>query len=134
MIVLDEHLNDLGVQMAIRSWYRARVCTVLDLRPGTVIKDDAVPHLLRMLRQPTFLTLNWKLFWQRAAAHADLCIICFVLPTQQSHEMSPLLRRLLRLPEFKTRSDRMGRVAHINGDRVAYYQTNDDQTCVLPLS
>jgi hypothetical protein len=74
VIVLDEHLNGLGVETAIGQWYRGRVCTVLELRPSTVIK-----------------------------------------------------------PEFKTRADRMGRVARISGDRVAYYQINDDQTYVLSL-
>jgi hypothetical protein len=133
MIVLDEHLNGLGVDQAIRRWYRGRVCGVLDLRPGSVIKDDAIPRLLRTEHQPTFVTLNWKHFWQRTAAHRSFCIVCFVLTTEQASEISPFLRRLLRLPEFRTRADRMGRVARIGGERVAHYRVNDDQTYLLPL-
>ena len=58
MIALDEHLNGLEVERAIRQWYRGRVCSVMELRPGSVIKDDAIPHLLRGEREPTFVTLN----------------------------------------------------------------------------
>lgn len=133
MIVLDEHLNGLGVDTAIRRWYQDRVCEIRDLRPGSVIKDDAVPHLLRTQHQPTFVTLNWKHFWQRTAADRRFSVVCFVLTTEQVHEISPLLRRLMRLPEFKSRAVRMGRVARISGERVAYYQVNGDQTYLLPL-
>lgn len=133
MIVLDEHLNGLGVEMAVRRWYRGRVCSVMELRPGTIIKDDAIPPLLRAEHQPTFVTLNWKHFWQRTAAHSGFCIVCIALTTEQAREISPLLRRLLRLPEFRTRADRMGRVARISSERVAYYRVNDDQTYLLPL-
>jgi hypothetical protein len=133
MIVLDEHLNGLGVEAAIRQWYRGRVCGVAELRPGSVIKDDAIPHLLRTEHQPTFVTLNWKHFWQRTAAHSDFCVVCLVLTTEHAREISPSLRRLLRLPEFKTRAVRMGRVARISGERVAYYRVNDDQTYLIPL-
>ena len=134
MIVLDEHLAGLGVETAIRQWYRGRVCGITELRPGSVIKDEAIPHLLRAARQPTFLTLNWRHFWQRTAAHRDFCVVCFVLTTEQAREISPCLRRLLRLSEFKTRADRMGRVARIGGERVAYYQGSSDQTYLLPLA
>ena len=95
MIVLDEHLAGLGVETAIRQWYRGRVCGITELRPGSVIKDEAIPHL---------------------------------------REISPCLRRLLRLPEFKTCAERMGRVARISGERAAFYQVGSDQTYLLPLS
>lgn len=133
MIVLDEHLNGLDVEASVRRWYRGRVCIVTDLRPGTIIKDDAVPHLLQTQQQPTFVTLNWKHFWQRTTAHPGFCVVCLTLTSDQVREISPSLRRLFRLPEFKTRSVRMGRVARISGDRVAYYEAHVDQTYLLPL-
>ena len=46
MIVLDEHLQSKGLEEAIRRWYAGTVITVLDLRPDTVIKDEAIPNLL----------------------------------------------------------------------------------------
>jgi hypothetical protein len=114
-------------------WYRGRVCVITDLRPGTVIKDDAIPALLRTVPQPTFVTLNWNHFWQRTVAHEDFCIVCFTLPANRAAEISPLLRRLFRLPAFKTKAARMGKVARISGEQVAYYQAHDSQTHLLPL-
>lgn len=133
MIVLDEHLQGVGLEEAIARWYRGRVCFIGSLRPGSVIKDDGIPHLLRSARQPTFVTQNWKHFWQRTSAHRDFCIVCFVLPSEQVQEISPLLRRLSRLPTFQTRAARMGRVVRVSSEHVTYYQVNDSQIHLLPL-
>ena len=46
MIVLDEHLQSKGLEDKIRNWYAGTVMSVLDLRPDTVIKDEAIPGLL----------------------------------------------------------------------------------------
>lgn len=133
MIVLDEHLQGVGVETSIARWYRGRVCFVNALRPSSVIKDDSIPQLLRSVRQPTFVTQNWKHFWERTAAHGDFCIACFVLPSDQVQEVSPLLRRVFHLPAFQTRAARMGKVVRVSGDDVLYYQVNDAQTYLLPL-
>lgn len=47
MIVLDEEPQGLGLEEAIAHWYRGAVLVVKHLRPGTVIKDEAIPTLLR---------------------------------------------------------------------------------------
>lgn len=106
---------------------------VTTLRPGSVIKDDAVPLLLRDLRQPTFLTLNWKHFWQRTQADERFAIACFTLRTDQADEIPPLLRRFFHSPEFTTKASRCGTVARIAAEQVAYYRTGDPATYVLPL-
>jgi hypothetical protein len=94
VIVLDEHLQGVRLESAIARWYRGRVCFVGSLRPGSVIKDDSIPRLLRSARQPALSTQNWKHFWQRIEAHDDYCIVCFELPSEQAREIAPLLRRL----------------------------------------
>jgi hypothetical protein len=43
MIVFDEQLQGLGLEDAIARWYRGGVLVVKKLRPGMVIKDDAIP-------------------------------------------------------------------------------------------
>jgi hypothetical protein len=53
MIVLDEHLQGVDLEDVIAHWYRGSVCFVGSLRPGTIIKDESIPHLLRSVRQPT---------------------------------------------------------------------------------
>src|SRR5438128_4750509 len=127
MIVLDEHLPGLGIEDTVRRWYRGRVSIVTDLRPDTIIKDDAIPHLLQAVPEPTFITLNWRHFWQRTAAHQGFCLVCFTLPTRQADQVTPLLRRLFRLEEFKTKAARMGKVARVSNQQVAYYQVHDAQ-------
>ena len=58
MIVLDEHLQDVGIATGFERWYPGQVRSITALRPGSVIKDEAIPDLLRQLRQPTFVTVN----------------------------------------------------------------------------
>lgn len=133
MIVLDEHLPSRALAEGIGRWYRGRVCRLPELRLGTIIKDEAVPNLLRTVRQATFVTSNWEDFWQQIEPDAAFCIVCFTLPSKQADDISPLLRRLLRLPLFKTKAVRMGKVARISGGQVAFYQRHDNQLYVQPL-
>lgn len=49
MIILDEELQGLELEEAIARWYRGSVIIVKKLRPGTVIKDEAIPVLLRQV-------------------------------------------------------------------------------------
>lgn len=52
MIVLDEQLLGRGIEHDIARWYRGKVQFITELRPHTVIKDDAIPTLLRQQPQP----------------------------------------------------------------------------------
>jgi hypothetical protein len=134
MIVLDEHLPHEELAEAIRQWYRGRVCTITELRPGTIIKDDAVSSLLQSVSEPTFVTLNWSDFWHRTDAHPGFCLVCFTLPSQRAAELPPLLRRLFRCDPFRTKSARMGKVARVGEKQFAYYRVRDPQVYVQPLS
>src|SRR3712207_7436336 len=49
---------------------------IIDLRPGTVIKDDAIPALLRQQSQPTFVTINERDFWRQVALDSHFCVVC----------------------------------------------------------
>jgi hypothetical protein len=62
MIVLDEQLLGRDIELEIAKWYRGAVQFIMDLRPNTVIKDDAIPELLRQQSQSTFVTINEKDF------------------------------------------------------------------------
>lgn len=133
MIVLDEQLPYRTLIPAIRRWYRGRVCLITELRPATVVKDDAILSLLLTARQPTFVTLNWTDFWPRTSAHPRLCLLCFALETDRALEIAVLLRRLFRLPDFKTRATRMGKIARVSSEQVAYYQVRSRQVHRQPL-
>jgi len=63
MIVLDENLHDRRIIQAIAIWYSGQVVSVTTLRPRSIIKDDAIPILLRRTTLPTFITINVADFW-----------------------------------------------------------------------
>lgn len=78
-----------------------------------MIKDDAILLLLRGQRQPTFLTINESDFSGRVVIDPRFCVVCFGLPLYRSREIPDLLRAALRLPEFRTKVDRMGKVLRV---------------------
>ena len=125
MIILDEELQGLGLEAAISRWYRGTVLIIKQLRPGTVIKDDAIPALLRHVKQATFVTINLADFWRRLPPEPSFCLVCFKVTADQANEIPELLRRLLRLPEFKTKRVRMGKATLVSRRVVQYYSIHD---------
>jgi hypothetical protein len=131
MIVLDEQLQGLGLEDAIARWYRGAVFIVKKFRPGMVIKDDAIPTLLHQLKQPTFVTINSIDFWRRVPADNAYCIVCLDLPTEQVEKLPTRLRQLFRLPEFKTKRVRMGKVVLVRERRLQYYGPHEKLVHIL---
>ena len=131
MIVLDEQLQGLGLEEAIARWYRGAVFVVKKLRPGMVIKDEAIPALLRQLKQPTFVTIDYMDFWRRIPADNAFCIVCLELPTERVDDIPVRLRQLLRLPEFKTKKARMGKVVLVRETRLQYYSQHEKLVHIL---
>jgi hypothetical protein len=58
MIILDENVHQQSIVEALAAWYRGRVVSITAIRPGTIVKDEAMPTLLRSAKQPTFVTTN----------------------------------------------------------------------------
>jgi hypothetical protein len=130
-IVVDEMMSVSKVLNVIQQWTTA--CRVTDLRPHERILDDRILTLLRELKQPTFITLDgW--FWQRRLCDRHYCIVYFTVPEEQHPHIPHLLRRLFRLPEFRTKANRMGKVIRVSTDRVQYYRLSDRNPHVLSLS
>lgn len=82
MIVLDENLLGLRLDNPIAVWYPGRVCYITELRPNTIIKDEAVARLLRGFKGATFVTTNVTDFWRRVPAHPHYGIVCVSLPNE----------------------------------------------------
>lgn len=131
MIVLDENLLSLRLNNPIAVWYPGRVCYVTDLRPGTVIKDEAIPQLLQYHKGATFVTTNVADFWRHVQAHARYGIVCFSLPNERLREVPELLQRLLRLSEFTTKAARMGKVVRVGRRQIQYYAAGDNRVHIL---
>ena len=127
MILLDENVHQQRIMASIAAWYRGQVRSLTTLRPNTLIKDEAIPKVLRSVRQPTFVTTNVADFWRRIPAHSRYSVVCVALPNERLHELSPLLRRLLRLPEFNTRAKQMGKVIRVSPSQLQYYEQRGEQ-------
>ena len=123
MVIVDENLHSHRIIQAISDWYTSRVISVTALRPGSVIKDEAIPTLLLKVSQPTFITINVADFWKNVQPHKSYCIVTVTLPTERIAEVSLLLRRFFRLPEFKSKALRMGKIVRLTSERVEYYQS-----------
>ena len=134
MIVLDEQLLGRGLERDIAQWYRGTVQFITDLRPHTIIKDEAIPVLLRRQAQPTFVTINERDFWRKVATDQRYCIICFVLSDARAREISLALRALLRRPELRTKAQRMGKIIRVTNNDLSYYTFSDRQVRTIHLS
>jgi hypothetical protein len=131
MIVLDEQLTGRGLERAIARWYRGTVCYIDELRPGSVIKDDAIATLLCQQRSPTFVTINEQDFWKRGAIDRRFCVVCFAISDSQIAMLNPAFRSLLRHPRFRAKADRMGCVIRVSGAGITYYRHDDDTVRLL---
>ena len=76
MLVLDEQLMGRDLETVLSGWYPGSVSFITDLRPGTVIKDDAIPSLLRQHSSATFLTINETDFWRKVDIDDHFCVFC----------------------------------------------------------
>jgi hypothetical protein len=85
--------------------------------------DDAVPLLLRRVRYPSFVTINVNDFWRRMAPDDHFAILCFSLSHSQARAISSLLRRLFTTDAFRTRRNRVGKIARVSLQQVQYYTT-----------
>jgi hypothetical protein len=124
VIVLDEQLLSYGIQASIARWYRGTVTDITQLRPDTVILDDAIPMLLRVVSRPTFVTINVADFWRRVAPNPRFCIVCCAVPHTRAQDVPDLVRRVLALEPFRTRSRRLGTIVRVSPQHVHYYTTD----------
>jgi hypothetical protein len=131
VIVLDENIAQASIIEATKRWYKGRVCVIRELRPQTVIKDEAIPTLLVGQRQPTFVTTNAIDFWQKVTANPRYCIVCLVLPSERQQGIPDVLRRLFHTLPFKTKRPRMGKVVRASGAGVQFYQIGDEAVHAL---
>lgn len=125
MIVLDEQLLGRDLDEKIARWYQGAVVFITDLWPFTVIKDDAIVHLLHQQTEPTFVTINERDFWRKVRADSDYCIVCFAFPDSRARDVADGLRELFSHPAFNTKAQRMGKVIRVSDSGVSYYRAGD---------
>lgn len=122
MIVLDEQIsNDLRIAQ-IAAWYPGAVVSIRDQRPHGVILDPEIPSLLLQLRQPTFVTINYRHFWGKRFLHADYCIVCLKLSQEESGRVSDVLRAVLHNPQFRAKRQRLGKVISWTETQLSHWE------------
>ncbi len=110
MIVLDDQISNRRRIAAIAQWYPGAVVSIRAQRPHGIILDSEVPTLLLPMRQPTFVTINYRDFNSVRFLHAAYCIICFRLEQRDADRVPGLLRAVLRLPLYRTKAQRLGKL------------------------
>lgn len=133
MLILDEQLLGRNLELELARWYRGPVMFITSLRPDTIIKDEAIPSLLRQQRSATFLTINEADFWRKVSVDHRFCVVCFPLPDSQAGEIPNLLRAVFRHHLFHTKARRMGKVLRVTRSTVSYYTYRDRQVQVVSL-
>lgn len=124
MIVLDEQLLGRNLEQLIGVWYPGAVRFITELRAGTVIKDDAIPSILRQERDATFVTINESDFWEVVDITNDFCVVCFALPDSQVLLVPDLLPQVLTHPRFSTKALRMGCVIRVSVNTFSFYTSS----------
>ncbi len=110
MIVLDAELGSERVRSEIARWYPGAVIRMQDLRPHAPVLDPDIPSYLLRLRQPTFVTINYRDFHSRAFRHRKYCIIRLKLTQAAALFVPHALRSILNMEAFNTKAKRMGKV------------------------
>lgn len=124
MLILDESIENPLIARSIATWYPGQVTSIRTLRPATLIRDEAIPTILYRVRQPTFVTINVDDFWKRTPADLRYAIVALEIQQNRASYLSILLRNLLRLPELRTKTLRMGKVIHVRPTYIEYYEAD----------
>jgi hypothetical protein len=74
-----------------------------------------------------FFFLKEKFGYDKRHCDKRYCLVYFALTSLEQNQLPDLLRRLLQLPEFKTKAARMGKVARVSQTDARYWQLNDDE-------
>jgi hypothetical protein len=128
MLVLDENLP-ASQRRLLRDWrIRFRVVGVEVAVTGT--RDENLIPVLHRLAQPTFFSLDQD-FFRSHWAHRSCGLVWLDIVDDRASEF---IRRFIRHPAFDTQAKRMGLVARVHTDGVAYWQVGgrSPQSVVWP--
>jgi hypothetical protein len=116
MIVLDENVYE-EQRALLRRWH-IHLCQIgLDAgRKG--MNDDEIIPLLRTIRRPTFFSRDSD-FHDKRLCSDQFCLVHLDVPAL---EVADYVRRLLRHPEFRTWSQRQGRVTRVAASGISSWR------------
>jgi hypothetical protein len=118
MIILDENIDLIRRSQLIQWKIHVRQIGFEIGHAGMKDMDDIIP-LLHSLRQPTLLTRD-RDFYAAGFCHPGYCLAYFEVPLKLT---AALMRRFLHHKQFRTRTQRMGKVVWVNESGLSYWQT-----------
>ncbi len=118
MIVLDENIfESQRLQLRAR---RVHLCQIGRDVGRKGMQDDEIITLLRSLRRPSLVSRD-RDFFNRTLCSDNFCLLYLdVRPL----EVADYVRRLLRHPDFKTWSQRKGRVVRVSASGISAWRAH----------
>ncbi len=121
MNILDENIPEDQRQL-LRSWrIRARQVGHEIGRPG--MKDVEIIPVLHRMKRSTFFTRDLG-FYSRRLCHPHYCVACLSV---SQYEAASFIRRLLRHPQFKTQTSRLGKVIRVSQSGITLWHLHFDE-------
>jgi hypothetical protein len=114
-ILLDENM-DRRVMTLLRLWITAGQIGHEVGRSG-MQDDEIIPRLLLELKRVTLLTHDERLY-RRKRPHAGYCLL--IVPELPAREIAAMVRRLFKLPGFRTIQERMGKVIQLTAHSIRW--------------
>lgn len=102
----------------------------VEIGAGQHFYDERIIQHLRGSKQKTFITHNVKDFYHRRLRHVNYCLLCI---EGHSNEVGNVARRVLRLPPFRTKAQRMGKVIRASTQNVWYLELGSDVEQTIAL-
>jgi len=114
-ILLDENM-DRKVKAFLQSWITAGQ---IGHEVGRLAMQDEeiIPRLLLEVKRATLLTHDERIY-RRERPHAGYCLV--IVPELPAIETVALVRRLFKMPGFRTIKERMGKVVQLTPHSVRW--------------
>jgi hypothetical protein len=117
MNILDENIL-FSQRNRLKSWKVHFKQIGMEIgRSGMKDRNDIIP-LLHTLRRPTFFSCDHG-FYRAQLRHAGYCLVWLDVLDDEAAEY---IRRFLRYAEFRTQSQRIGKVIRVRHGGVSYWQ------------
>lgn len=73
------------------------------------------------VKSATFVTINVTDFWKTIRPHRNYCIINVDIPQDESYRLPQILRRVLQLSAFNSKTNRMGKIIRVSDTKIRFY-------------
>jgi hypothetical protein len=94
------------------------------ISPVLEILDENITSLLHRLKQPTFFTRD-RDFFKRELCHTRYSLVWLDVTPE---EAALYVRRYLRHPRFKSKTNRLWTIARVHHDGIHFWERNKELT------